>query len=171
MHPRANTSSASSSWMPVFDAHYHSHHDGQNMLPGWNSDEADALMNTQHAAGSVDASPLPSPTPPTSDIYSFDQWTAFLSAGQYSNAYASRFLEASNSSPSSNCGFQDSELSSCYPYVTFTSPCATLIIHVQHAPIVDYIPTRRRCLAVSYVSRPNLTRFIQPLLGQRYGWS
>jgi len=121
MDYRANTSSASPSWMPVYDVRYHSHYDGQNWFPGWNSGEANALTNTQHAAGSVGASPLPSPSPPTSAIYSFDQWTTFLSTGRYSNAYASHFLGASNSSPSSNCGFQDSELSSCYSYVTLAS--------------------------------------------------
>lgn len=118
MDSRSNTSPASPPWMPVFDMHYH--HDGQNWFPGWNSDEANALTHTQHAAGSAGASPLPSPSPPTSAIYSFDQWAAFLSADRYSNVYASRFLGIPNSGPSSHCGFQDSELSSCY------SSCVTL---------------------------------------------
>jgi hypothetical protein len=121
MDSRANPSSASSSWMPVFDVGYHTHNDGQNWFQGWNSDEANALTNTQHAAGSVNASPLPPPSPPTSAIYSFDQWTAFLDTGHYSNSYASRLLGASNASPSANWGFQDSELSSCYSCVTLAS--------------------------------------------------
>ena len=122
MDSRTNTSYMSPSWMPVFDVRHHSHQDGQDWLSGWNNEETNALTNTRHAAGSVGASPLPSPSPHTSAIYSFDQWAALLNADRYSNVYASRFSGAPNSGPSPNFGFHDSELSSCYsPYVTLTS--------------------------------------------------
>ena len=135
MNSSANTSSASPSWMPVFDVRYPSHNDGRNWFSGWNSDEANALTNTQHAAGSVGASPLSSPSPPTSAsaIYSFDQWAALLSADRYYNVYASRFLGASSSSPFSNCGFQDSELSSCYSYVILIPPSVRNSNHARTA--------------------------------------
>jgi hypothetical protein len=173
MDSSANSSSASTSWMPVFDVRYHSHQDGQNWFSGWSNDEANALTNTQHAAGSVGACPLPSPRPPTSAIYSFDQWAALLSVGHHSNIHASHYLDLPNSGSSCDYGFQDSGLSSCYSYVTVTSLISpsvrSLTAQPQHAPIIYFIPTRRRCIVVSYFPRPVLPRFVQPLLSGRCG--
>ena len=114
MDSRANTSSHS--WMPVFDVYYN-RQEGQDLFPGWNNVGANALANTRHAAGSLGPSPLPSPSPPTPAIYSFDQWTAaLLESNRHPNLFANHYLGAPNSSPSPNCGLPGSELSSCYSY-------------------------------------------------------
>ena len=125
MDSRADTSSPA--WMPVFDVHY-IHQDGQDWFSGRNNDEANALTNAQHAAGSMGSSPLPSPSPPTPAVYSFDQWAALLDTDRFPNIYASGYLGLPISGPSPNTSFQDSELSSTYSsYVTLTSlisPCS-----------------------------------------------
>jgi hypothetical protein len=109
---------SSSSWMPVFDVFY-DRQEGQDWFPGWNNVEAaNAFANTPHAAGSVSPSPLPSPSPPTPALYSLDQWAAILlESNRHPDLYANNYFGTPNSGPSPNCGFPDSELSSCYSYV------------------------------------------------------
>jgi hypothetical protein len=113
-----DTSSSSNSWIPAFDVFYN-RQEGQDWFPGWNNvEEANALATTRHAAGSVGPSPLPSPSPPTPAVYSFDRWTtALLDSNRHPDLYANHYLGTPNLGPSPNCGFPDSELSSCYSYV------------------------------------------------------
>ena len=113
----SNTNKSSNSWTPVFDM-YSDRQEGQGLFPGWNNVEVNALAITRHAAGSLGTSPLPSPSPPTPALYSFDQWTAaLLESNRHPNLYANHYLGTPSSGLSPNCGLPDSESSSCYSYV------------------------------------------------------
>jgi hypothetical protein len=127
MHFLADMSSPSC--MPVFDAHPN-HQDRLDRFQGWCYDKANACATSQLAAGSICSPPLPSTSPPSLDIYSFDQWTPLINSDISSDLHSGYCLGLPVSDPSFNYGSQDSVSSSPNSsYVTLTSlltPCTVL---------------------------------------------
>lgn len=129
MHFLADMSSPSS--MPVFDAHPN-HQDRLDRFQGRCYDKANACATSQFAAGSICSPPFPSTSPPSLDIYSFDQcqWTPLLNPDISSDLHSGYCLGFPVSDPYFSYGSQDTVSSSPNSsYVTLTSlltPCNVL---------------------------------------------
>lgn len=120
---------SSPSCMPVFDVH--PNHQGRlDRSQGWCYDEVNACATSQLAAGSIPSPPLPSTSPPSLDIYSFDQWAHLLNSDISSNLHSGYSLGLPVSDSPFTHGSQDSVSSSPNSsYVTLTSlltPCTVL---------------------------------------------
>ncbi|KAI0289190.1 hypothetical protein BC826DRAFT_1032988 [Russula brevipes] len=136
MHFLANSSSPSC--IPTLDGQS-THSDGQDWFQGLGHDKADSYATTtQHTAGSMYSSPLPSSTsPPTAALDAIDhQLIALFNTDCSSNVYAGRYFGISNSDTSSNFGSQDSDLSSCYstPPSSIASPLGNSVSPFPTSP-------------------------------------
>lgn len=118
MHFLADMSSPSC--LPVFDVHPNP----QDQLDRFQVcyDKANAYATSQLAAGSTPSPPFPLTSPPSQDIYSFDQWTPLLNSDISSDLNLGYCFGPPVSSPSFIYGSQDSASSSPNSsYVILTS--------------------------------------------------
>ncbi|KAI0278288.1 hypothetical protein BGY98DRAFT_974852 [Russula aff. rugulosa BPL654] len=97
--------------VPVFDAHPNNQ-DRLDRFQGGCYDKANACATSQLAAGSICSPPFPLTSPPSLDVYSFDQWTPLINSDISSDLYSGFCLGFSVSDPSFSYGTQDSVSSS-----------------------------------------------------------
>jgi hypothetical protein len=107
--------------VPVFDAHPNNQ-DRLDRFQRGCYDKANACATSQLAAGSICSPPFPLTSPPSLDVYSFDQWTPLINSDISSDLYSGFCLGFPVSDPSFSYGTQDSVSSSPNSsYVTLTS--------------------------------------------------
>lgn len=102
---------SSPSCMPVFDVHPN-RQDRLDRFQGWCYDKANECLTSQLAAGSIHTPPVPSTSPPSLDIYSFDEWTPLLNSDISSDLHSGYCLGFPVSDPSFSYGSQGSVSSS-----------------------------------------------------------